>query len=90
MIIMDHGCSAVYIDLFRRKDVNMPTDDLPVKDTAQETDALADNAEDTLAVPPPSFRERLKAAQRVKHIPDMFTPVRPPCKENSKIPPRKD
>jgi hypothetical protein len=70
----------------------MPTDDLPVKDTAQEAETFADNAEDTLAVPPPSFRERLKAAQRVKHIPEMFTPVRPdkPCKGDPKISPRKD
>jgi hypothetical protein len=67
----------------------MPTDDLPGRDTTQKTETLPENAEDTLAVPPPSFRERLKAAQRVKHTPDIFAPAKP-CKGDPKTPPRED
>ncbi len=65
------------------------TDDLPVKDTPQNTDTFPENAEDTLAVPPPSFHERLKAAQRAKHIPDFFATAKPnrPRKNNPKTPP---
>ncbi len=52
----------------------MPTDDLPVE--TEETELDMDNAEETLAVPPPSFRERLKAAQRARHVPEVFGPAK--------------
>jgi hypothetical protein len=72
--------------------MNMPTKDLPVRDTPPKTEILPENAEDTLAVPPPSFRERLKAAQRARRTSDIFTPVKPepPCKGDLKTPLRKD
>ena len=52
----------------------MPTEDLPVQD---KTEVDAENAEDTLPVPPPSFRERLEAAQRARQMPNIIVTAKP-------------